>query len=135
MIVATALLGAAAAYDVRHRRVPNALNAVLAAAGLAAAASTAGPIAALDHLGAALLVLALLWWSWSRGQLGAGDVKLAAAAAAWVGLARLPQYLLAVAVLGAATALVVLATRAPAGRRIPYAVAIALGAVGTMWLG
>lgn len=81
-----ALLAAAAWHDLRERRVPNGL-----AAGIALGALLAGPLAwsPARGLGMALLgaVAGLLCWilPWWRGVLGAGDVKLFAAGAAWLG--------------------------------------------------
>ncbi|HSB20131.1 MAG TPA: A24 family peptidase [Anaeromyxobacteraceae bacterium] len=139
------LLAAAAAADVAWRRVPNALVVVLAAAGLAARLDAGGWRAALLGAGGVALVLLLLFPVWSRRALGGGDVKLAAACAAWLTLGDLPVFALATALAGglvAAAALVlsrgalarseVPVQAAPAkGRpvRVPYSVAIAAGAL------
>src|SRR6266545_2000829 len=66
--------------------------------------------------GAALVLLALIP-VWSRGFLGGGDVKLAAACAAWLALGDLPVFALAVALAGGlvAAAALVLSRRAAAG--------------------
>jgi prepilin peptidase CpaA len=99
MLVASIFLSLGAASDLVQRRISNRLNAVIAAAGLVAAARIGGA-AAVGGLSAALLVVALLWIPWVRGAVGGGDVKLAAAAAIWVGLPRLPLYVLCAALLG-----------------------------------
>jgi prepilin peptidase CpaA len=45
-------------------------------------------------------LLVVLLPVWARGYLGGGDLKMAVATAAWVGLGRMPQYLLATALAG-----------------------------------
>ena len=140
------LLAVAAAADVAWRRVPNALVVALAALGLAAQVSAGGWRAALLGAAGVTLVLLVLIPVWSRGALGGGDVKLAAACAAWLALGDLPVFALAVALAGGlvAAAAFLLSRRAPAvgdrvavlaapGRsrpvRVPYAIAIGAGAL------
>jgi prepilin peptidase CpaA len=81
--------GAAAAIDLRTRRVPNPLTAAMMAAGLAFAASGISG----HSLGAALvgfvLGLALMLPGHLFGATGAGDVKLFAAAGALLGPASI----------------------------------------------
>jgi len=75
----------ASAIDYRARKVPNWLNAGLAAAGLAVQSACFG----LDGLITALLGLAVglavLIVPWAMHGMGAGDVKLMAAIGAWFG--------------------------------------------------
>jgi prepilin peptidase CpaA len=79
-----AFLSVAVYKDVRVRRIPNALTASLALAGLALAAFGRGP----SSLGAACASLGVglaIWLPFNLiGLLGAGDVKLFAAASAWL---------------------------------------------------
>jgi prepilin peptidase CpaA len=100
------LLVAAALWDIRKRRIPNSLSAAVMVAGLGSAALGEGWRAALSGLGSAILTVILMWLPWCKGRIGGGDVKLAAAAATWVGLARLPEYLLGTALAGGVVALV-----------------------------
>jgi prepilin peptidase CpaA len=140
------LLAAAAASDVAARRIPNALPLGIAVLGIASQVQLGGVRAALLAAGAAALVFALLLFPWSRRTLGGGDVKLAAACAAWTGWEHLPAFFLATAVVGGlvsmATAVEALrrATASASGvapieaarprrARVPYSVAIAAGAV------
>jgi prepilin peptidase CpaA len=44
---------------------------------------------------AVVVVGAVIWPAWTRRWIGGGDLKLAAAAAAWLGIARVPHYLVA----------------------------------------
>jgi prepilin peptidase CpaA len=161
--VATALLLAAAGADAWKRRIPNALNAVLGLTGLWAQAYGRGWAALGSGLAAAVLTVALLWWPWGKGMLGGGDVKMAAGAAAWMGLGKMPEYLLLAAVAGGVLALIyyalssrdsrreirmnlttaVVTATVPkvtlhngAGRRsVPYSVSFAASALIILWQG
>jgi prepilin peptidase CpaA len=146
-LVLGALLVAACVTDVRARRIPNALVAAvlgLAVARLAGAAwlgalgadasFAAGPGAAA--LGAATGLAVLLPFH-ALGMMGAGDVKLLAAAGAWlgpVGVLHAGVYTAFAGVLLVVVAITrgVLAPRPAvrrAGRRhgLPYGLAIAAG--------
>jgi prepilin peptidase CpaA len=151
-LAALPLLAAAALSDIACRRIPNALAALVALAGLVrqslaggAALGVALPVAMVVLLGGTLL--------WLRGALGGGDVKLLAATALLLPPALVPAQLLAVALAGGALALLHLALRPclrglradgrprgalrralrregrriRAGAPLPYGVAIALG--------
>lgn len=125
-------------FDVRERRIPNQLAAVVAALY-----PLSFPIGAAPHpwwgglavasgffaLGAALFAL---------GKLGGGDVKLLAATALWVAPSQLPAFVLVVALGGALLTVPALLHGAvvtrifgpdavAANRTIPYGVAIAAG--------
>jgi prepilin peptidase CpaA len=82
------LLAGACVYDVRTRRIPNQIVAALLACGLAfSLLATPGGIRGLGFgLGGLLVGLALWLPSWLFRLLGAGDVKLYAAASAWLGM-------------------------------------------------
>ena len=153
-ILAAAMLVAAALHDAALRTIPNALCALIAGAGIALRLA-AGDV--WPAVGAAGLVFALACLAWRLGALGGGDVKLLAAASLLVPPASVPTLLLAVALAGGVLALGYLAARhvvpkpphvRPAGfaRRLlraeawrirrggplPYAVAIAAGALLTL---
>ncbi len=163
----SALLGVACATDLRARRIPNALvattlavallRAALAAWGGAPGAAWGGGPALAAGPGAALLGAAggLAVWLpfYAAGVLGAGDVKLFAAAAAWLGPhAVLPASLyaglaggalgLAYLALGARHRLAFALVAGPrAGAlaggsrdtRLPYGLAIAAGVLAVAW--
>jgi prepilin peptidase CpaA len=80
-----AALGILSVTDVRYRKLPNVGVAVLAAMGAAKAFAIGG----ISELGLSLAGAAagfgLLYFQYSRGWMGAGDVKLLAAVGAWVG--------------------------------------------------
>jgi prepilin peptidase CpaA len=154
------LLGAAVVFDVRFRRIPNAIAATIAVGGVAAQVAYHGWLAGLVGLGGGLGIIILLWLPWTQGGLGGGDVKLAGAAAAWFGLASLPVYVLTGALAGGIVALICYALSrsqargvirsnlglaallrawpvvGPGGEgrvSVPYAVAIATGALCATW--
>lgn len=144
----TALLLAACVTDVRARRIPNALVLALTGAAFVRAAVVvwAGePAAGLaagfgDAALGAAAGLALWLPLYAVGAFGAGDVKLFAAAAAWLGPTGVPSATLYAALAGGVLGLAWLATRQlPAvfteRRRVPYGVAIAAGVLGTVWVG
>ena len=94
------LLGVAALSDARRRRIPNWLTASLALGGLATGAGRGGVEGALTAVAGLAVGLACLWLPWSLRLLGAGDVKLAAAAGAWLGPSRALWLILGSAVAG-----------------------------------
>jgi Flp pilus assembly protein protease CpaA len=161
--LATFLLLVAAGWDAWKRRIPNALNAILGLSGLWAQANGRGLVAVAHGLGAALLTIALLWIPWLKGRIGGGDVKMAGAAAVWMGISGLPVYLLTIALAGGLVAAVCYALSARSTRReirenlaaaavtsslpaipikggagrvsVPYGVAVAIAAAVVLWRG
>jgi prepilin peptidase CpaA len=148
-------LVAAIVFDLWRRRIPNAISAFLLVTAIVVH-TIEGGWAVLQGLSAAALVVAALYFPWVAGGLGGGDVKLAAATAAWIPFARLPWFALSAAAAGgvvalvnyalakqdaraeirANLALVVLRGELPSlpshrskHRGVPYGVAIACGAV------
>lgn len=130
----TAVLGwalvAMAEIDRRHMILPDALTLPLIPLGLAVAWVLPGAAFA-DHLigaivGALVLGLVALAYERVRGRegLGYGDVKLYAAAGAWLGWQGLPSVLLIGAVTGLAAALVL---RARADTAVPFGPFLAFG--------
>lgn len=139
LFVFNAILVSAAAFDVRHYRIPNLAPALLAAAGLVLAApDSLGE--AFSRTGSLALVSLIAGALWLRGLLGGGDLKLLAACAVWIPLSSLPAFALA---LGAASGIQGLAAllyvrtaqRSAAASvgasHVPYGVSIA--AAGLIW--
>jgi Flp pilus assembly protein protease CpaA len=161
--LATLLLLVGAGWDAWKRRIPNALNALLGLSGLWAQANGRGLVAVAHGLGAAVVTIALLWIPWLKGRIGGGDVKMAGAAAVWMGLSGLPLYLLTIALAGGLVGAVCYALSARSARReirenlasaavtsslppiplkggagrisVPYGVAVALAALVMLWRG
>lgn len=163
-VLLTALLGAACATDLRARRIPNALVLVVFAAALLRAALitlvapvgtmpgfAVGPSAAIVG---ALCGLALWLPLYVVGAFGAGDVKLFAAAAAWLGPSAVPGATLYAALAGGVLGLAWFSAQrlvriaptlarwslrtlptASGKSRVPYGVAITAGVLGVVWGG
>ena len=113
----------AALMDVTTMKIRNRL-VVAILLGYAVLAPLAG--LALHEMGLSLLgaagVFLVGFALFSRGWIGGGDAKLAAASALWLGAAHIPAYLLYTAMIGGLLALAILAFRRmnlPANRRSP----------------
>lgn len=132
---------AAAASDVRARRIPNALSGALAITGVALAGATDGPYGAGVALAILALTLVLGTVAFSRGWFGGGDIKLLAAGCCGLGPALAVDFLFYTALCGGLLSLYALATSQrmvtvlitrqlpQTGERLPYAVAAAGGAL------
>lgn len=160
-VVFTGLILYAALQDVRNRRIPNVVVAVLGVLGVIySVVVEPGTPALLRAVGG--LATGLVCWLpfYALGWLGAGDVKLFAAAGAWLGPVRTVEGALIGALAGAVLAVgwmiwsygwkrtattLSVATAAPEilapdGRHIdrrrtlPYGVALAVGALAAAWL-
>ena len=152
-------LAIACVTDLRDRRIPNALVVALGTMGVGGAALGWSPglslLGALAGLGLGLAI----WLPFHLGgMLGAGDVKLFAAAATWLGPRVTIDAALLTALLGGVGAALVLwreagvrgaalrlavacrvpqllrLTTRPDATRLPYALAIAGGVLGARWL-
>jgi prepilin peptidase CpaA len=147
--------------DVRSRRIPNKLVAVLALFGVAFSIVNEPIPDGVSRSVLGLLTGLLCWLPfYALGWLGAGDVKLFAAASAWLGPMGALEGALAAAVAGGLLALMwmvksrgvkptaevlgmsagspsLLTPEANDSRRarLPYGVAIAFGALWAGWLG
>ncbi len=159
--VFSVLLLLAAVEDVRSRRIPNVLIAPLAVLGLVYSGlmppSLGGALRGIEGL-----LTGLICWLpfYVFGWLGAGDVKMFAAAGAWLGPMRAVEGTFIAALLGAVVALlwmfrargvknsletlgiattlpVVLAETASSNtkaRSLPYGVPMAAGALFAAWM-
>jgi prepilin peptidase CpaA len=135
----------AAMSDMTTLTIPNRLNLAIAGFGLAAIlAAWPGPELALQHLAIAAACLIVGFGLFSFGLIGGGDAKMIPAVAIWLGPAAMLPFLAAMAVAGGVLAVFLLvmrssvspqripaAVRRPfvAGEGVPYAVAIAAGAI------
>src|SRR5204863_6038179 len=92
--------------------IPNRVALALVG-GFFALAFVAGVGAAetLWHLGAGCLVLAVAFGLFSRGWIGGGDAKLAAATALWLGFDHLLPYFIYASLLGGALTLLLIQFR------------------------
>ena len=153
------MLSLAAVEDLRTRRIPNRLVAFLAVSGLAFSATQSPVLPGALHGFEGLLVGLACWLPfYALGWLGAGDVKMFAAAGAWLGPTRALEGALIGALAGALLAVMwmirsqglrnavqTLGMAADSPRlltpaenekgrsTLPYGVAIALGAICAAW--
>src|SRR5271170_1933566 len=82
-----AMMAFAASSDLFTMTIANRVSVILVAGfGLLAALTGMSGAAMLSHLGAAAAVLAVVFVFFTRGWIGGGDAKLAAAAVLWLGL-------------------------------------------------
>ncbi len=130
------IFAAAAGWDLRCRRVPNAIPLALAALFAAhVLAGAVGPAAWWTHAAVGAALLAAGFVLYLTGGFGAGDGKLLAAAGLWVGPSDLSRFLFGLAIGALALALFALLPF-PAARRmrreLPFAVAIALPAAAVV---
>jgi len=100
-----AMLALAASSDVALRKIPNWITVAIAVTGIASQWMGGGARATAGGILAGLAIGAVLTPFWMKKGIGGGDLKLAVAAAVWVGLSRVPEYLLASTLMGAAVAL------------------------------
>jgi len=140
-----ALMAFAAASDLLTMTISNRVSLLLVA-GFAVLAGFSGmPLdEILQHGAAGLILLAAAFGCFAMGWIGGGDAKVASAAALWLGLPHLLNYLLYASLFGGALTLVLIQFRqwplpATLGRQewlmrlhgkdadIPYGIALALG--------
>jgi len=153
-----AVLVAACLSDLRARRIPNLLVLVTAVLGVVFAVAAAGWFGGLARAGGGLITGLAIWFPFfAFGMLGAGDVKLFAASATFLGARAAVEGALYTALFGGVLGAIFmvansgLATAAfrighaahqpmllrqgsgPHGRRLPYALAIAAGVITALW--
>ncbi len=145
------LLGLAVISDIEALRIPNQICALIAALYPIHVLSAGGDIDWIGALAVSFAVFAVGLLPFSLGLMGGGDVKLMAAVALWAGPNQVIEFLIVTALFGAVVALVMMAPARFAlaqvldtlgfddirqmvlGRAIPYAIAIAAGALLTVW--
>jgi prepilin peptidase CpaA len=126
LLVFPALMAYAAASDLLTMTIPNRVSlALVAAFAVLAAVGGLGWQAALMHLAAGAVVLAVSFALFALGWIGGGDAKLAAAAALWLGFGTLIEYFFVASIAGGALTLALLAMR-----KLPLPAA----ALGWEWL-
>jgi prepilin peptidase CpaA len=157
-VVLAGLLVAACVSDLRTRLIPNRLVLTIIAAGMVLAVVANPGINGLSHAGAGLLTGFVVWFPfYLLRMLGAGDVKLFAASATFLGARGAVEGALYTALFGGALALVFMVVSSgwawtfirlghgvhhPAmlrneprasGHRMPYALAISAGVLMAFW--
>jgi len=133
LAVLVALAAGALYWDLRARRVPNALTCSCALAGLLLGGLERG-VPGLLASGAGLLLAGGIFFPFViGGVVGAGDMKLLAASGALLGPAGAVRAVLLGAVFGGVWALGWMAARGR-GRWLPYAPPLAAGAVASYFI-
>ncbi|MED5388296.1 MAG: prepilin peptidase [Pseudomonadota bacterium] len=156
LVLILSLVMPAVYYDITERRIPNRLLALFILVIPITLFLTQGAAGVPLHLVAALVTLVATILFWFLGWLGAGDVKLLALVAMVAGLPLVPALLLNTALCGLVLALIAILLKgslkqtgqrlyaavrgasadamaeAPQQAKLPYAVAIAAGAVLTV---
>jgi prepilin peptidase CpaA len=112
LLLFPALMAFAAASDLLTMTISNRVSIILVAGFLALALmSGMAPTAILSHVGAGALVLVVAFGFFTRGWIGGGDAKLAAATAMWLGFGYLLNYLVYASLLGGALTLMLIEFR------------------------
>jgi prepilin peptidase CpaA len=107
-----ALMAFAASSDLLTMTISNRVSIILVV-GFLALALMSGMTGAevLSHAGAAAVVLVVAFGFFTRGWIGGGDAKLAAATAMWLGFDYLLNYLVYASLLGGALTLLLIEFR------------------------
>jgi len=125
-----AALALAALVDLRTRRVPNWLTAAGSTFALASAAAAPGVLLGTLLGGGVAAAVGVAMLLGARGAYGGGDVKAMGVAGATVGVAHVLPLLFWMAMAGGVGVLVLaLRARRLRGETMPYAPAVAAGAV------
>src|SRR5687768_14160642 len=111
LAIVAAATCAAAAIDLRTRRIPNAFTMPLAASGVLLAAAGWGTVGIGAALAGWAVGLLLMLPGYLIGATGGGDVKLFAAVGAFLGPSLMVPALIQTAIAGAVLALAVAASR------------------------
>jgi prepilin peptidase CpaA len=101
LLLFPALMAFAASSDLLTMTISNRVTLALLIGFFALALIVGMPLAEIAaHLGAAAVVLAVGFGLFTRGWIGGGDAKLAAATALWFGWSHLLEYVLYASLLG-----------------------------------
>jgi prepilin peptidase CpaA len=123
-----------AAYgDVKTLQIPNALVLAIAVLGALRLIVIADPTVTLYTVSASVVVFIVAFLLFWRGLVGGGDAKLITAATLLIGYHDLFHFLLVMSLCGGLVSLVVLVTRRSGQLAVPYGVAIAGGAIATLF--
>ena len=112
LILFPTIMAFAASSDLLTMTISNRVSIILVAGFLALALmSGMAPAEVLSHVGAGALVLVVAFGFFTRGWIGGGDAKLAAATAMWLGFGYLLNYLVYASLLGGALTLMLIEFR------------------------
>jgi prepilin peptidase CpaA len=112
LILFPTIMAFAASSDLLTMTISNRVSIILVGGFLALALmSGMAPAEVLSHVGAGALVLVVAFGFFTRGWIGGGDAKLAAATAMWLGFGYLLNYLVYASLLGGALTLMLIEFR------------------------
>ncbi len=112
LILFPTIMAFAASSDLLTMTISNRVSIILVAGFLALALmSGMAPAEVLSHVGAGALVLVVAFGFFTRGWIGGGDAKLAAATAMWLGFGYLLNYLVYASLLGGGLTLMLIEFR------------------------
>jgi prepilin peptidase CpaA len=112
LLLFPALMAFAASSDLFTMTISNRLSLALAGGFILLVLTTGMPLPAIGmHLAAGALVLVISFGFFTRGWIGGGDAKLAAATALWFGFDYLLDYLIYASLFGGALTLTLLQFR------------------------
>jgi prepilin peptidase CpaA len=112
LLLFPALMAFAASSDLLTMTISNRVALALVAGFFAVALATGMSTAVMaSHVGAALLVLVFAFAFFTRGWIGGGDAKLAAATVLWLGFDHTMTYLIWSSLLGGALTIALLKVR------------------------
>jgi prepilin peptidase CpaA len=112
LILFPTIMAFAASSDLLTMTISNRVSIILVAGFLALALmSRMAPAEVLSHVGTGALVLIVAFGFFTRGWIGGGDAKLAAATAMWLGFGYLLNYLVYASLLGGALTLMLIEFR------------------------
>jgi prepilin peptidase CpaA len=112
LVLFPALMAFSASSDLFTMTIPNRICVALALGYLALAVALGVPLAVVAiHLSCGLVVLVAAFAMFSKGWIGGGDAKLAAATALWLGWALILDYGLLVSLLGGVITLALIVGR------------------------
>lgn len=121
LVLLTPWLIALCVSDIRFRRLPNKLTLGALAVAIVMAAGFGGVPAVVDSLMAAGCGFLFLFIPFLVRAAGAGDVKMITAAAAFLGLAQIPFFLMATSFAGLFVAIVMICMRQVTSARLKHA--------------
>jgi prepilin peptidase CpaA len=112
LLLFPAMMAFAASSDLLTMTISNRVSLILVAGFFVLAAVTGMDATTMGiHLGAALLVFAVVFGMFAMGWIGGGDAKLAAATALWLGFDHLPAYLVWASLFGGALTFLIIRFR------------------------
>jgi prepilin peptidase CpaA len=107
-----AMMAFAASSDLFTMTIANRVSlALVAGFGLLALLVGMSTAELISHAGAAVVVLVVVFAMFTRGWIGGGDAKLAAATVLWLGFAHLADYLVYASLIGGALTLAIIQFR------------------------